>query len=168
MSLGTKKQVADTPFDEALDDFREFLLSQELSADLIWIFSEDVIFQGESIFIKTPLSNENERRAKDCYELGQRRDFGIWLQAFCLFKSQPCCYIFLPENDLDSQYSLMSNESLKYSVWNNLKEAKPVSNILNWKITRLLNKKSHLFCSEIHIPSKFSLLPEFRVNEQLA
>ena len=69
MNLGTKKSVVETSFDEALDDFKEFLLSQKISTDLIWIFSEDVIFQNEHIYIKAPISNKNEALAKDCYEL---------------------------------------------------------------------------------------------------
>ena len=161
MSLATRKQVADTPFDESLDDFREFLFGQGLSTDLIWLFSEDVIFQDEAVFIKTPHSITNEDRAKDCYELGQKRNFGISLQAFCSFQSQLCCYIYLPEDDLDAQYSLMSNEAVKYSVWNNLKEAQSISSVVKWKIMRLRNyKESNHFSSLAHIPSKFSLLPD--------
>jgi hypothetical protein len=69
----------------------------------------------------------------------------------------------LPEDDLDAQYSLMSNEALKYSVRTNLKEAKAVSNILKWKMLTLQNPKSNSFCIDNHIPSRISLLPEFRV-----
>ena len=163
MSLGAKKSAAETSFDEALTDFREFLLSQKLFTQLIWIFSEDVIFEAEHIYIKTPISNKNEALAKDCYELGQKRNFGISLQAFCLFESQLCCYIYLPENDIDDQYSLMSNAALKYSVRTNLKEAESVSNVLKWKMMKLQNPKSNSFCKDNHIPSRISLMPEFRV-----
>src|SRR5256885_6286733 len=120
MTLDSGKSVADTSFDEALDSFREFLSGQGLSTDLVWVFREDVIFQRERTFIKTPVPVENETRARACYELGQKRDFGINLQAFCLLESRPCCYILLPEDDLDAQYLLMSNISLKLSVWTNL------------------------------------------------
>ncbi len=165
MSLETNKLLAETSFDNALDGFREFLLSQKLPTDLIWIFCEDVIFQDDHTFIKTPVFNENESFARDCYELGQKRNFGISLHAFCLFESQPCCYIYLPEDNLDAQYLRMSNQSLKYSVKTNIKEAKTVSNILKWKMLKLQNPKSNSFCIDNHIPSRISLLPKFRVYD---
>lgn len=155
--------VADTSFDEALDDFRQFILSQKLPAQLIWIFSEDVIFQNEHIFIKTPVFGENALFARKCYELGQKRNFGVSLQGFCLFESQLCCYIYLPEDEVDAQYSLMSKETLKYSVRTNLIEAQPVSNILEWMMLNLKNPESNSFCIDNHIPSRISFLPEFRI-----
>jgi hypothetical protein len=162
MSLETKKSIANTSFDEALDNFREFLLSQGLSTNVIWMFCEDVIFQSDHIFVKTPVSIENELRAEDCYKLGQKRNFGIALQAFCLFESKICCYIYLPEDDIDAQYSLMSNEVLKYGVRANLKDAEPTSSLLKWKVMKLLNPKLHFSNFDNHMPSKVSLLPEFK------
>ena len=163
MTIGSGKSVTDTSFDEALDSFREFLSGQGLSTDLAWVFLEDVIFQDERIFIKTPIPSENETRAQACYELGQRRDFGINLQAFCLLESRPCCYILLPEDDLDAQYHLMSNIALKLSVWTNLRKAKSISNPIKWLALKLINRKSQFSSFDDHMPSKHSLLPEYRI-----
>jgi hypothetical protein len=163
MTTGSGKSVADTSFDEALDSLREFLSGQGLSTHLIWVFREDVIFQGERIFIKTPWPAENEARARACYELGQKRGFGVNLKAFCLLESRPCCYILLPEDDLDAQYLLMSNISLKLSVWTNLRNAESISNPVKWLALKLMNPKSQFSGFDDHIPSKRSLLPEYRV-----
>lgn len=148
MTTGSGKSVAETSFDEALLRFREFLSGQGLSTGVAWVFHEDVIFQRERIFIKTPIPAENEIRARACYESGQKRDFGINLQAFCLLESRPCCYILLPEDGLDAQYLLMSNISLKLSVWTNLRKAEPISNLLKWQALKLWNRKAQLsrFC----------------------
>jgi hypothetical protein len=167
MTVGSGTSVADTPFDEALDSFREFLSGQGLSTDLVWVFREDVIFQRERIFIKTPVPAENESRARACYELGQKRDFGINLKAFCLLESRPCCYILLPEDDLDAQYLLMSNISLKLSVWTNLRKAESISNPVKWLALKLMNRKSQSSSPDDHIPSKRSLLPEYRVTHEV-
>jgi hypothetical protein len=163
MNTGSGKSVADTSFDEAVDSFKNFLSGQGLSTDLAWVFREDVIFQRERIFIKTPIPAENETRARACYELGQKRDFGINLQAFCLLESRPCCYILLPEDDLDAQYLLMGNILLKLSVWTNLRKAESISNPVKWQALKLMNRKSRVSGPDDHIASKHSLLPEYPV-----
>jgi hypothetical protein len=164
MTTESGKSVADTSFDEALDSFKGFLSGQGLSTDLAWVFCEDVIFQRERIIIKTPIPAENETRVRACYELGQKRDFGMNLQAFCLLESRPCCYILLPGDDLDAQYFLMSNNALKVSVWTKLREAESVSNPVKWQALKLLNRKSRFSNPNNHIPSKNSLLPEYRLT----
>ena len=155
--------MAETSFDEALDSFKDFLSGQGLSTDVACVFREDVIFQREGIFIKTPIPAENESRARACYELGQKRAFGINLHAFCLLESRPCCYMILPEDDLDAQYLLMSNTSLKMSVWTNLREAESISSPGKWLVLKLINQKLRFSSPDDHIPSKHSLLPEYRI-----
>jgi hypothetical protein len=164
MTTGSGKSVTDTSFDEALGSFREFLSGQELSTDVAWVFREDVIFQGERIFIKTPVPAENESCARACYELGRKRNFGVNLQAFCLLESRPCCYVLLPEDDLDAQYLLMSNISLKLSVWTNLRKAESTSNPVQWLALKLMNRRAQFSSPDDHIPSKHSLLPEYQVT----
>lgn len=165
MSLAFKKSIPDISFDEALNDFKEFLSGQGLSNQLTWIFLEDVIFRGENIFIKTPVSNQSI--ARSYYKIGQKRNFGINLQAFCTLESQLCSYIYLPENDIDAQYSLMSNKALKYSVSKNLRAAKSITNTLKWKMLKLLSPELSSSDFDQHIPSKLSFLPKFSINAKM-
>lgn len=99
-------------FDEAKQFFQNFLSEQGLSSDLLWIFGEDIICLSKRLLIKVPLPAENESFAEVCYNVGRERDFGICLHAFCLLDERPCCYVWLPEDDLDAQYSLMGNLNL--------------------------------------------------------
>jgi hypothetical protein len=163
MTIGSGKSMADTSFDEALDSFREFLSNQGLSTNLLWIFREDVIFQGARIFIKTPVPLGNEPCARACYELGQKRDFGINIQAVCLLESRPCCYIVLPEDDVAAMRMLIPKVAVKYLVLTDMTKAEPVSNPIKWRMLRLLNRKSHIGGFHEYIPSKYTLLPEYRV-----
>jgi hypothetical protein len=153
--------VKDTPFAEATDSFRQFLADEGLSPNLRWVFREDVVFQRGRVAIRTPLPANNEIRAEACYELGRERDFGITLQAFCLLESRPCCYVVLPIDDTDAERMLVSNAAVKYLIRTDLAEAEPISNPLKWLMLRLLNRKSHINSFDDHIPSRFSLLPEF-------
>jgi hypothetical protein len=154
--------VKNTSFAEAINSFKEFLSDQGLSSDLQWVFRDDVVFRQGRIFIKTPLPANNESRAEACYELGRERDYGVVVKAFCLLESRPCCYIVLPEDDVDAQYMLMSNVAVKYIIRTDLLEAESISNLIKWCVLRLLNRKSHIVSFDDHIPSRYSLLPEYR------
>ncbi len=131
-------------FDEAKQVFQNFLSTQGLSSDLLWVFGEDVIALEKRFLIKVPLPAENECLARVCYDIGRKRDLGLCLHAFCLLDEQPCCYIQLPEDDLDAHYSLMGNHSVKYNVRSNLINAEPIESFLVWQKHRLSEKFSEL------------------------
>ena len=153
--------VKDTSFAEAVNSFKEFLSGQGLSPNLQWVFREDVVFRQGRVIIRTPLPANNASRAEACYELGRQRDYGVTLKAFCLLESRPCCYIVLPENDADAQHMLMSNVAAKYLIRTDLAEAEPISNPLKWRALRLLYRKAYINSFDEHIPSRYSLLPDF-------
>ena len=129
-------------FLEAKQFFQNFLSEQGLSSDLLWVFGEDIILLPKRFPIKVPLSAENESFAEACFNVGCERDFGLCLTAFCLLDGRPCCYVQLPEDDLDAQYSLMGNKSIKYSVRSDLINAEAVANPLVWQAYRLKEKFS--------------------------
>jgi hypothetical protein len=129
-------------FLEAKQFFQNFLSEQGLSSDLFWVFGEDVISLPKRFLIKVPLPAENESFAEACYDIGLKRDFGLCLHAFCLLDGRPCCYVQLPEDDLDAQYSLMGNHSVKYSVRNDLINAESIESFLVWQTYSLSEKFS--------------------------
>jgi hypothetical protein len=157
---GRVKSVAQTSFEEAKASFKSGLSNNGVSSDLLWVFREDVVFLYDRIFIRTPVSAENESLARACYELGQKRDFGINLHGFCLLDSHLCSYIALHEDELESQYMLMSNQSVKYSWQTELREAQAISNALMWRIRAWQSSRARFSHFDNHIPSKHSLLPE--------
>jgi hypothetical protein len=129
-------------FHEAKQFFQNFLSEQGLSSDLLWVFGEDIICLPKRFLIKVPLPAENESFAEVCYNIGLERNLGLCLHAFCLLDGRPCCYIELPKDDLDAQYSLMGNLSLKCSVRNDLINAEPIDSFLVWQTYRLSEKFS--------------------------
>ena len=146
--------IAETSFDQAVAYFRQFLSNEGLRCELTWLFREDVVFEDDRILIKTPIATENPRLAADSYELGRQRNFGVCLHGFCLFQSRLCCYVILPEDDLDGERMLMSNVAVKYSVASNLREAQAVE--------RSVASSTFGFDGfNSHIPSKRTLLPDF-------
>ena len=129
-------------FPEAKQFFQNFLSEQGLSSDLLWVFGEDIICLPKRFLIKVPLPAENESFAEACYNIGVERNFGLGLTAFCLLDGRPCCYVELPKDDLDAQYSLMENHSVKYSVRSDLINAEPIDSFLVWQTYRLGEKFS--------------------------
>jgi hypothetical protein len=129
-------------FLESKQDFQRFLSEQGLSSEVLWIFREDLVCLPKRFLVKVPLPKNNETLAETFFNIGRERNFGICLHAFCLLNEKVCCYIQLPDDDLESQYSLMSNERVKFSVRTNLINARPVTNFFRWQFYRLVEKFS--------------------------
>lgn len=151
--------LQETSFREAKETLQKFLSENGISADIVWLFREDVISEQDSFLIKTPIPQENEKLAESFFEVGKARGFGVCLDVFCLLDSCPCCYVLLPDDDIDSQYMLMSNEHLKCSVRIELINAKPVTNSFLWHTKKLIAKtKGEQFSISLDkMPSKKNL-----------
>jgi hypothetical protein len=156
------KSVAETSFEEARAYFKDSLSNNGVPSDLLWVFREDVIFLYDRIYIRTPVPTENESLARACYELGQKREFGINLLGFCLLDSRLCSYIAIPQDDLDAQAMLMSKEGVKYSWRTELREAQAISNSLKWRIRAWQSSRARFSRFDNHVPSKRSLLRKHR------
>ena len=129
-------------FLESKQDFQRFLSKQGLSSEVLWIFREDLVCLQNRFLVRVPLPEKNEISAETLFDIGREQNFGICLHAFCLLDGKVCCYVQMPNDDLDSQYSLMSNECVKFSVRTNLIDAEPVTNFLLWQFYRLVEKFS--------------------------
>lgn len=57
MSAASKPEMP--TFVDAVERFRNFLISQQVSSELLWVFREDVSSRKRRIFIKEPLAAEN-------------------------------------------------------------------------------------------------------------
>ena len=157
--------IKDTPFEKAQDTLKNFLHQQEISNDLIWLFREDVISDRGEYFVKVPIPTENQMFAQECYELGRSRGFGVALHALCLLEAQVCCYIRLPENELDAQYKLISDIYVKYSVTTPIESGRAVRNPIVWR-TKKWNSRIKKHSSFIDdIPLKKTLMAIYESNE---
>jgi hypothetical protein len=141
-------------FTEAKTCFQNFLSENNHSTDLVWLFSEDVIWRKNQFLINLKSILENEVFAEKIYKKGQERDFGVAIFAFCEFDEKIGCSIILPEDDLDAQYRLMSNESLKYSFRTEMAKAKLIENALIWKFHKKLASNNIPEIWKDSLPSK--------------
>jgi hypothetical protein len=164
MNVSESTTVTHPSFHEAKTSFEEFLSSNGVSSKLHWVFQEDVVVRNGSIFVKVPIPSQNDARAEACYELGWQRNFGVALDVLCLLNGRPCGYIVIPENDRDAELMMMSSSLMKLSVPSELREAVPIKNLMRWLVLRL--RSPRLFGLEAYVPSKKTLLPEYRVSHE--
>lgn len=127
-------------FQEAIKLFREFLTKEGHSKKILWLCREDIAWHDFKFYIKEPLSDENERLVEKLYEGGCERGLGVWLDVFCLLKSYPCCYIWLPKDERDAELAMVTG--LKMTVPIKPVLAKPVKNCLIWRRHRRLGERA--------------------------
>lgn len=139
-------------FVNAVGQFRNFLISQQVSSELLWVFREDVTSRKQRILVKEPLAAENGRLVESLYERGCQRGLGVQLDAVFLLGSRVCCYICLPEDKSDAEHLMISG--LKLSVPTDLLHARSVRNNLMWRVQVWLDKQSCWNKVEKRLPRK--------------
>jgi hypothetical protein len=134
------------PFDEAVSVLRNFLRQQGQRDTILWIWRNSIISRRGSgsrkianrrIFIDRNALADDESIRK-YYDAGVERGLGIALRVFCVADGKPLCYIYLPEDEIAAQYSMMS--SLKCSIPTPCPTATFVNYRFLAKILRLLIK----------------------------
>lgn len=123
-------------FGEAIQQFGSFLVSQGFSPDLLWVFREDVCWRNQRVFVKVPVPVENLEHVERVYKVGVARGLGIRLDMLCLLGSRPCCYVWLPSDEVDASYAKLSG--LKLSVPTEPAVAQAVGSGLRWRAYKWL------------------------------
>ena len=154
--------IAETSFSQAVDEFQNFLGNNDLPTEILWVYKEDVYSQnvnyiGNELWIKLPLSDKNENLTAKQYKIGQAKNLGICLTAFAKCEDKICCHLMITNDDLDSQYMLMSNKFVKYAYTNDMPIAKAVRNSFRWKLFKLLPLKYKEGNYSEHLQSKKNL-----------
>jgi hypothetical protein len=111
------------PFASAVDTFRQFLRSQVNSDVIRWIWREDVLTRRapgsqsswtRPIYVE-PAAASNESLVEQYYHIGVQRGFGVALCVLCIAAGQACCYIYIPDDEKDAEYRLMTG-SVKFQI----------------------------------------------------
>jgi len=131
MSAEPKPEIP--TFSNATKQFRDFLAGQNLSPEFLWVFREDVVWRKRRILVKEPLPKENDGIVEALYERGRQRDLGIRLETLCLLGSHPCCYIWLPKDQMYAEYALLLMSKFIISVPTDLKRAESVRKPVIWR-----------------------------------
>lgn len=126
-------------FGEAAREFSAFLESQGAAPGLLWVFREDVCQRGRRVFVRVPVPAENEEIAGGLYERGVKRGLGVRLDALCLLGSRTCCYVWVPSDEEDASYAMLSG--LKLSTPAEPEAARAVRSKLLWRAYKWLESR---------------------------
>lgn len=136
MSVATEHKMP--IFGEAVEQFGGFLVSQGLSSELLWVFREDVCWRQQRLFVKVPVAEGNVGSVEKLYNLGVNRGLGVRLDVLCLLDTRACCYAWLPSDEEDASYAMLSG--LKLSVPVEPMVAHAVRSELLWRAYKWLER----------------------------
>lgn len=78
-------------FSEAEKYFQKFLIQQNLSNEILWLFREDAISYSDHLVVRMPRPKDNERLAQNCFEVGRKRNLGVCFSAIAALDQYSCC-----------------------------------------------------------------------------
>ena len=118
--------------------FSAFLVSQNYPAKICWIAFGDLLVDKKTHFWVRP-TPDAEQSAALRYADGLRRKLGIELRAICATDAETFASVFVPKDDVDSQYHLMG-EGLKLNCPVKSYSTSKVSSRFKWLALRWRNR----------------------------
>jgi len=137
-------------FSDAVAHLREFLSAQGHEGEPRWVFRHDIVELGFRVFVHLPLPDYSQQ-VERLYERGIRYGLGISLQVFCFLDGEPLCYIWLPEDEMDASYRMLSGLKLSIPSGAERRRITGVRSRVRWKWLRWLERRTsrHLWADDI-------------------
>ena len=129
----------------AREKFSAFLASQNYPEKVCWIALGDLLVDKKTHFWIRPKPNAEENAAQQ-YAEGLDRKLGIELRAICATDVETLASVFIPEDEVDSQYHLMGH-GLKLTCPVKRYSTSLVRNSVKWLALRL--RKRHGQCKDL-------------------
>ena len=118
-------------FGEAVAKFQRFLQEGGRPSTIRWIFREDVVERGRKVFVRMPLPN-SAAEARRLYNKGVERDLGVHLDVYCFFNGLSLAYVWLPKDEEDASYRMLSGLKLSYPEDDEQRKIVGVRSNLHW------------------------------------
>ncbi|MDH3972718.1 MAG: hypothetical protein OEV42_00445 [Deltaproteobacteria bacterium] len=144
-------------FENAIQSFEGFLKSENKSQAIQWLFREDITTYKLKMWIKIPYFENHWEVAKKIYQLGLDRGFGIRIIQIGSINNDSLCYIWLPQDELDMDQSMMDH-NLKLSISQTNRGITPIKNSGFWNLIKWVNSKRGYNYLESDMPSRKSLM----------
>src|SRR5215471_20294107 len=94
--------------DMSITEFRRFLQENGYSGDVLWITPDDVLLTGSKlVYVKLPVSKENERNVRRKIEIANTSHVGIVMAVLCQLGSVSCCYVWSPNTALEAEQHML-------------------------------------------------------------
>jgi hypothetical protein len=98
-------------FEKGTASLRAFLGNQCLNSDVLWICRDVFLEQWPKLYVKLPLHDESSL-AERIYNEGVSRGNRVEIQVFCFVEGRPCCYVWIPKDEIDANYRMLSGLKL--------------------------------------------------------
>lgn len=140
----SKTEFVFPPFGEAVESFRRFLRNQGCNDTIRWLWREDICTRrapgsrrswNRTVYVNLTGPSQTSL-VERYYDYGVRRNLGIALEVFCIAAGNPCCIVYVPEDETDASYRMLSG--LKLSVPTQPVLARGVTHPWLWASLRLL------------------------------
>jgi len=132
-------------FEAAIVKFRNFLLTNNCSPEILWVSSKEVAFPPKHfVYVKSPVPAANLDLARESYESGMAQNRGVLFSTVCEMKDATCCFVWFPKDqDEAERYLMPADGSLKMSVRTDSPRirGKIVKNSLRWKLLQMAYRK---------------------------
>jgi|HubBroStandDraft_1064217.scaffolds.fasta_scaffold69675_2 hypothetical protein len=103
-------------FDESLAKYKQFLVENGYSSDVVWVIPDDVLVSsGPVIYVRMPVSGSNEESVRRLFDLGMSQKKGVLFDTLCDGDGVTFSYAWVPRDNADAQESLMP-KGLKLSA----------------------------------------------------
>lgn len=122
----------------AKEKFSAFLASLNYPAKVYWVALDDLLVDKKTHFWIRPNPNAEEYASRQ-YAEGLNRKLGIELRAICATDAETFATVFVPKDDLDSQYHLMGH-GLKLTCPVKRYSTSNVGGLIEWLALRLGNR----------------------------
>lgn len=83
------------------------------SAEILWIFRDDILLRRGTIWVNFPLPLENREKMKALLDWAIRNDHPAEVFAVCLLENHLCASVYLAKDPVDAEYRRI--EGVKYS-----------------------------------------------------
>ncbi len=149
MTIEPKSKFVYPPFGEAIESFRRFLRDQGYSDRLRWLWREDICTRrapgsqrswNRRVYVNLVGPSETSL-VERYYNYGVGRNLGIALEVFCIAAGHSCCFVYVPEDETDATYRMLSG--LKLTIPTQPAVARGVTNPLLWTALRLFISTRH-------------------------
>ncbi len=124
--------MSDIPsqFDDAVGKFEAFLLDQDHTGKILWVFADDLTSRQTDTWIRWPVTQYNLRKVQQIYD-SLKSGSGLRLHARCRVAEFICCTISGPKPDDALTGRFVSGLTLVVAT--PLREAEPVRSQSQWK-----------------------------------
>lgn len=138
-------------FEESVISFEEFLGKNGFPPKVVWVGPADILASNKpEVYVRVPVSEENERTAKRLYDFGISQHKGVLFDTLCESRNQTFAYAWVPHDEREAEeFQMPKGLKLSARVGSSRLSAKPVGNSLHWAYLKLKYRRHQIMKNQL-------------------